>query len=101
MQFGEWENGEAPGSVPTSEDSFSDDTSDHKQTSRVAQGSNKDSTTSEKVKHGLLDENGEPLLVYHGRFEKVNARGGIWQGAFSLTRGVGAFSLTRKGVVMT
>ena len=37
----------------------------------------------------------------YGRFEKVNARGGIWQGAFSLTRGVGAFSLTRKGVVMT
>ena len=30
-------------------------------------------------------------------FEKVNARGGIRQGAFSLTKGVGAFSLTEKG----
>ena len=29
-------------------------------------------------------------------FEKVNARGGIWQGAFSLTNKSRAFSLTRR-----
>ena len=29
-------------------------------------------------------------------FEKVNARGGIKQGAFSLTKGVGTFSLTNE-----
>ena len=29
-------------------------------------------------------------------FEKVNARGGIKQGAFSLTKGWGAFSLTKE-----
>lgn len=64
--FGEWEKEPAPRSVPTSEERGLNDTSDLKQTTRITQETNKDSTNSENVKCGLLDENGEPLLVYHG-----------------------------------
>ena len=70
--FGDWEKAGAPWSGPTEEDS-APDTSSLTPTGRVAQGPYYFSTDSENVKCGLLDENGEPLLVWHGtpsRFER-------------------------------